>query len=195
MLGRYGELMAEIVLFHHAQGLTPGVRAFADELRAAGHNVHTPDLYGGKTFDTLEAGVAHAEQLTTEAVIAKGTDAVADLPDDLIYLGMSLGVMPAEKLALSRPKAKGLVALHSIADPAYFGPWPDGLRAQIHTKQADSWGDVEDAREIAERIDAVELFLYPGDTHLFTDNSLDAYDEDAAAQVKQRVLAFIEEVS
>ncbi len=49
--------MTEIVLFHHAQGLTPGIDAFADELRRAGHTVHTPDLYDGHTFDTLEEGL------------------------------------------------------------------------------------------------------------------------------------------
>ena len=49
--------MAEVVLFHHAQGLTAGVNAFADDLRRAGHTVHTPDLFGGRTFPTIEEGI------------------------------------------------------------------------------------------------------------------------------------------
>jgi dienelactone hydrolase len=55
-----GVTMAEVVLFHHAQGLTPGVNAFADELRRAGHAVHTPDLFEGRTFDTVEDGVSYS---------------------------------------------------------------------------------------------------------------------------------------
>ncbi len=55
--------MAEVLLFHHAQGQTPGFLAFADELRAAGHTVHTPDLYDGKTFATVDEGVAHAKEI------------------------------------------------------------------------------------------------------------------------------------
>jgi dienelactone hydrolase len=49
--------MAEVLLFHHAQGLTPGVVSFADALRRAGHSVHTPDLFDRRTFDTLEKGL------------------------------------------------------------------------------------------------------------------------------------------
>jgi esterase/lipase len=39
--------MAEVMLFHHAMGQTEGFTALADELRQAGHTVHTPDLFGG----------------------------------------------------------------------------------------------------------------------------------------------------
>jgi dienelactone hydrolase len=54
--------MIEVVLFHHAQGLTPGVVAFADELRRAGHTVHTPDLFEGRTFGSIEAGMGFVEE-------------------------------------------------------------------------------------------------------------------------------------
>ena len=64
--------MAEVLLFHHAQGLTPGVRAFADELRAAGHTVHTPDLFDGRTFDSIDEGVAHAKEIGFENVLERG---------------------------------------------------------------------------------------------------------------------------
>ena len=46
--------MTEVLMFHHAQGLTPGLRAFADVLRAAGHTVHAPDLFDGRTFGSIE---------------------------------------------------------------------------------------------------------------------------------------------
>ena len=186
--------MTEIILFHHAQGLTPGVVAFADVLRSAGHTVHTPDLYSGETFTTLDNGVAHIEKLTMNAIIEQGVRAADDLPDELVYMGMSLGVMPAQKLAQNRAGAKAAVFLHSSADPSYFGSWPGGLRAQIHTMQDDDWGDVEVGRDLAAKIDTIELFLYPGDAHLFTDNSLAAYDEGAATLVEQRVLAFLDDI-
>ena len=99
--------MAEVLLFHHAQGLTSGVVAFADDLRAAGHTVHTPDLYAGRTFQTLEEGVAHARELGFDNVTAAGVQAADGLPADLVYGGFSLGVAPAQQLAQTRPGARG----------------------------------------------------------------------------------------
>src|SRR4051794_36034033 len=87
--------MAEIVLFHHAQGLTSGVVAFADELRAAGHVVHPPDLYDGRTFTEFTEGIGHADEIGFGALIERGRVAAEDLPADVVYAGMSLGVMPA----------------------------------------------------------------------------------------------------
>ena len=187
--------MAEVVLFHHAQGLTEGVRAFADDVRAAGHVVHTPDLYDGRTAATLDDGMAIAREIGFEAVQERGVDAAQSLPAEVVYAGFSLGAMPAQKLAQTRPGALGLVVLHAAIDPAEFGPWPDGLRMQIHTMEDDDWGDADVGRELAATIDEVELFLYPGDRHLFTDRSLDAYDEAAASLVLERVLAFLDLVS
>jgi len=69
--------MAEVVLFHHALGLTPGVVAFADELRRAGHTVHTPDLFDGRTFATIEEGMGYAEKIGFPGeVIDRGARAV-----------------------------------------------------------------------------------------------------------------------
>ncbi len=87
--------MAEVVLFHHAQGLTPGVVAFAEEMRRAGHTVHAPDVYDGHTFATLEEGVAHAEEIGLGEVIERGLRAVEGLPAGLVYAGFSMGVGPA----------------------------------------------------------------------------------------------------
>src|SRR5262245_44898688 len=99
--------MAEVLLFHHAQGRTAGVIAFADRLRAAGHTVHTPDLYEGLTFQQLEAGVAHAHSVGFEKLIARGVATADQLPQSIVYAGFSLGVMPAQKLAQTRPGARG----------------------------------------------------------------------------------------
>ena len=187
--------MAEILLFHHALELTPGVRAFADELRAAGHVVHVPDLYEGKTLATVDEGVAHAREIGFDTILERGRLAAEGLPNDLVYGGFSLGAMSAQMLAQTRPGARGALLFHSSMPPSEFGgDWPAGVPFQIHTMEDDDWGDVDVARDLAETIVGCELFLYPGDRHLFTDNSFSDYDAAAAALVKQRVLAFLDRV-
>lgn len=187
--------MAELILFHHAQGLTDGVKAFADDLRAAGHVVHTPDLYDGKTFSELDEGIAHAKQVGFENLLENGKRAADGLPNDIVYGGFSLGVMPAQALAQTRPGAKGALLFHATFPPSEFdSPWPQGVPMQIHTTEDDDWGDVDVAREVADDIEAAELFLYPGDRHLFADSSLPDYDEGTATLLKQRVLSFLEKL-
>ena len=185
--------MAEVVLFHHVQGLTEGVRAFADRLRAAGHTVHTPDLFDGRTFDTIEEGMAFSK---TVSVDDRAAAAVEGLPAELVYGGFSMGVMCAQTLAAQRPGAEGGLLLHSAIDPQWVGPWPDGVPAQIHAADADPFfvddGDLEAAEAMVAAHEGVELFLYPGDQHLFTDSSLAAYDADATALVMTRVLGFLD---
>jgi dienelactone hydrolase len=187
--------MAEVLLFHHAQGQTPGFLAFADELRAAGHTVHTPDLYDGKTFPAIDEGVGYAKQVGFDTILERGRLAAESLPDELVYAGFSLGVMPAQLLAQTRPGAKGAL-LFSAALPAseFGGPWPEGVPLQIHMMEDDEWveEDLPAARELEETVEGAELFLYPGDGHLFADNSLPDYDEDAATLLKQRTLRFLE---
>ncbi|MCA1671181.1 MAG: dienelactone hydrolase family protein [Actinobacteria bacterium] len=188
--------MAEILLFHHAQGLTPGVLAFADELRAAGHVVHAPDLYDGQTFSTLDDGIGYAKRVGFETIGERGRLAANDLPTELVYAGFSLGVMPAQELAQTRPGAKGAL-LFSAALPAseFGGSWP-GVPLQIHMMEADEWAmeDLPAARELVKTIEGAELFLYPGDRHLFADSSLSDYDEGAAKLLKQRVLRFLDDI-
>jgi dienelactone hydrolase len=185
--------MAEVLLFHHAQGQTPGFLAFADDLRAAGHTVHAPDLYEGKTFPSIDEGVGYAKQVGFETILERGRLAAEGLPNELVYAGFSLGVMPAQLLAQTRPGAKGAL-LFSAAIPAseFGGPWPEGVPLQIHMMEADPWAeeDLPAARELEETAGA-ELFLYPGDGHLFADNSLPDYDESAATLLEQRALSFL----
>lgn len=188
--------MATILLFHHALGLTPGCLAFADDLRAAGHEVHTPDLYEGRTFTQLADGVAHAEQVGFDTIIERGVRAADALPRDVVYAGFSLGAMPAEKLAMTRPGARGALLLHSSTPLSYFGGvWPRGVPLQIHTMEKDEWGDVDVARQIVDAVEGAELFLYPGDRHLFTDRGFSDYDRAAASLVKSRVLEFLDRVT
>jgi dienelactone hydrolase len=189
--------MAALVLFHHAQGQTPGFLAFADELRAAGHTVHTPDLYDGKTFATLDEGVGYAQQVGFDRILERGRLAAESLPNELVYGGFSLGVMPAQMLAQTRPGAQGALLFSAALPTSEFGgPWPPGVPLQIHMMEADEWAleDLPAARELVETTEGAELFLYPGDRHLFADNSLPDYDESAATLLKQRVLSFLDHI-
>jgi dienelactone hydrolase len=190
--------MAEVLLFHHAQGLTPGVLSFADELRAAGHVVHAPDLYDGKTFPDLTEGVGYAKEVGFGTIAERGRLAAEGLPNEIVYAGFSLGVMPAQELAQTRPGAKGAVLFQSCFPPEEFGgPWPEGVPVQIHIMEEDEWaleGDLDAARELDETVESAELFLYPGDRHLFADESLADYDEGAATLLKQRTIGFLADV-
>jgi dienelactone hydrolase len=188
--------MAEVLLFHHAQGLTEGVQAFADVLRGAGHTVHTPDLYAGRTFAVLDEGMAYLQQQGFGEVVERGVRAADDLPEDLVYLGFSLGVMPAQRLAQTRPGARGAVLVHSFVPVSQFGErWPAGVPVQVHGMEADPFfageGDIDAARALVATTEGAELFVYPGDQHLFADRSLPSYDADAAALLQQRVLDFL----
>lgn len=188
--------MAEVLLFHHALGQTTGLHAFADELRQAGHTVHTPDLFDGRTFETIEDGVAFAEEVGFEQIIDRGVRAADGLPGELVYAGFSLGVLPAQKLTQTRPGARGGLLFYSCVPASYFGPWPADVPVQIHGMNADPFfageGDLEAAEEIVASTDNAELFLYPGDKHLFADASLASYDEDAAKLLSRRVLSFLQ---
>ncbi|HEX5621773.1 MAG TPA: dienelactone hydrolase family protein [Solirubrobacteraceae bacterium] len=183
--------MSEIVLFHHVQGLGDDVHAFADELRAAGHEVHVPDLLEGRTFPTIPEGIAHVQAIGFDTIVQRGRAAVEGLPEELVYIGISLGVVPAQLLVQTRPGARSAVFLHSAIPPSELGsPWPD-VPAQIHLSERDPEvlppnGDLEAARALAAAEERVELFLYPGDAHLFKD-----YDERQAAVLKERVLGFL----
>jgi dienelactone hydrolase len=188
--------MAEVVLFHHALGLTPGMLAFAEELRADGHIVHTPDLFEGRTFDSIEAGVGHAQEIGFGEVIARGARAVEALPAELVYAGFSLGVLPAQMLAQTRPGARGALLFYSAVPVSEFGSgWPRDVPVQVHGMDADpifvGEGDVEAARELVAQAADGELFLYPGDQHYFADSTLPSYDAVATELLTSRVLQFL----
>jgi dienelactone hydrolase len=191
--------MAEVLLFHHIQGCTPGVRGFAGTLTKAGHTVHVPDLYDGQVFETLEEGAAYAEQVGFLTIIERGRDVAGELPDELVYAGFSMGVLPAQMLAQTRPGAKGALLLHACVPLSEFGgSWPSGVPVQVHGMEADPFfageGDIDAARALVAATPDAELFVYPGDKHLFADDSLPSYDERAARLLTERVLSFLDSV-
>ena len=188
--------MAEVLLFHHAQGQTAGFHAFADELRRAGHTVNAPDLFDGRTFGSIDEGLAYTGEVGFGEIIGRGERAAEELPSELVYAGFSLGVVVAQKLAQTRPGARGALLFYSCVPTSEFGtPWPADVPVQIHGMDADpifvDEGDIDAARAIVESTENAELFLYPGDQHYFADSSLPTYDEGATKLLTQRVLAFL----
>ncbi len=193
--------MAEVVLFHHVQGLTDGVRAFAEELRAGGHTVHTPDLFDGQLPATIDDGLALVGSIGDETLDRRVNESVAGLPPGLVYAGFSYGGGVAQRLAQTRPGARGALLYESFVSLTAewaFGPWPDGLAVQVHGMDKDPFfaleGDLDAARELVEKVGPklAELFVYPGDKHLFTDSSLPSYDPGATAVVLARSRDFLD---
>ena len=187
--------MTEVVLYHHVQGLTDGVQVFADQLRQAGHTVHTPDVFEGRTFDTIEEGMAFAREVGFGVLVERGIVAAEAIRPEAVYAGFSFGVMVAQQLAQTRSGADGALLLSGCLPVSEFGKaWPDAVPVQVHGKDADPFfaEDLEAARALVDSTDRAELFLYPGAEHLFADSSLLAYDPAAAALLLERVLAFLE---
>ncbi len=188
--------MAEILLYHHAQGLTTGVASFASELRRAGHTVHVPDLYDGHTFAALDEGLAYLQQTGSDTVLERAVAAAEGLSGALVYAGFSLGVMPAQQLAQTRDGARGALLFHACVPPSEFGgAWPSNVPVQVHGMDGDPFfadeGDLDAARALVHSAEHAELFLYPGKEHLFADSSLPSYDEAASNLLTRRVLDFL----
>lgn len=191
--------MAEVLLFHHALGLTKGIYTFADELKAGGHTVHVPDLFEGRLFAAIDDGMAYVKELGFEEIMERGARVASELPRDIIYAGFSLGVLAAQKLAQTREGARGALFFYSCVPTSMFSsPWPADLPVQIHGMDADPYfvdeGDMEAAQELVASANHAELYLYPGDQHYFADSSLSSYDADATALLLQRVLEFLRQL-
>lgn len=183
--------MAEVVVFHHALGLTEGVRRFAAALRDAGHTVHTPDLYDGRAFDTLEEGMAHSETIGGPmAIVDRGRAAVESLSSEVVYVGFSLGVLSAQSLAQTRLGACGAVLCYAALPLGRWGDnwpatWPEGVPLQLHILDGDE--DFEIAQRLAATVPESELFVYPGTEHYFAE-----HDDEAAALLMRRVLGLLD---
>jgi len=187
--------MTSVVLFHHAYGSTKGVKDFAGRLGEAGHEVTVPDLYDGRTFGALDAGIGYAKEVGFDTILERGRLAADRLPNEIVYAGFSLGVMPAQMLAQTRPGAKGALLFQACFPVSEFGTeWPRGVPVQIHGMESDEFFEEDRgaASDLVASVEGAELFLYPGDKHLFADDSLPDYDEDAATLLMQRVLVFLE---
>ncbi len=192
--------MAEIVLFHHVQGATPGVHAFADALRDGGHTVHVPDLFDGALPESIEAGLALMAGLADHVVAERTARALDGLPADLVYAGFSSGGSIAQRLAQTRPGARGALLYESFVSLSAewsFGPWPAGLPVQVHGMARDPFfageGDLDAARELVAVVgpELAEVFVYDGAAHLFTDASLPSSDPVATALVLERSLELL----
>jgi dienelactone hydrolase len=189
--------MTEVVLFHHVLGLTDGVRAFADDLREAGHTVHTPDMFEGRIFGSIDDGIAFARQEGFGELAGRGVAAAEQIGPDAVYAGFSFGVIPAQQLAQTRPGARGALFMYSCLPVSEFGTaWPAGVPVQVHAKQEDPEfaEDRAAAEALVDSTEEAELFLYPGKEHLFADPSASDYDADAAALLLDRVRAFLDAV-
>ncbi len=192
--------MAEVLLFHHAQGVTKGIQAFADDLRRAGNAVHVPDLFDGRTFDSIDEGLAYVRGTGFDTFIERGCAVAEGLGQQLVYAGFSLGVLPAQKLAQTRPGATGALLFYSCLPVTEFGQeWPERVPVQVHGMDEDPYfvgeGDVDFARQLVASTDRAELFLYAGKEHYFADSSLPSYDETATALLTQRVIDFLAALS
>ncbi|AZQ71163.1 MULTISPECIES: dienelactone hydrolase family protein [Streptomyces] len=188
-----------IVLFHSAYGLRPAVHAAADRLRAAGHEVHVPDLYEGRTAETVEDGMAIKDEIGREELLRRAVTAVAPLSDrGLVYAGFSLGGSIAQNLAMADEKARGLLLLHGTSDLPEDASVND-LPVQLHVADPDpfephDWLNAWYLRMGRAGAD-VEVHRYAGAGHLFTDPELDDYDAEAAERTWAVALAFLEEVA
>jgi dienelactone hydrolase len=185
--------MTDVLLFHHALGVTEGISAFADRIRGSGHRVTVGDLFEGTTFDTIEGGVAHEEAIGWEAMIARSEAAAAPLPPELVVGGFSLGAVYAQRLAQTRAGTIGALLYHGgdIPPSEFETPWPAQVGLQVHVSEDDPWFNREGGEQLVSEAGG-ELFLYPGSAHLFTDSSWTEYDQASADLVLERTLAFLE---
>lgn len=188
-----------MVVLHSALGLRPGVRDAARRLREQGHVAHTPDLYEGAAFaggqKGYDAGVALMEDIGWTTIVDRAWAAVEELPQDLVYLGFSMGAGIAQELAIQRPGARGAVLI--AGGGAYDDePWPLGVPVDAHHMVDDPWVDefapVRLARLAARAGACSSVYLYPGQQHLFTDPELpDEYDHDLTELVWRRIMRFL----
>ncbi|MFB9365403.1 dienelactone hydrolase family protein [Kitasatospora sp. NPDC001664] len=191
--------MAQIVLFHSVYGLRPAVHRAAERLRAAGHEVHTPDFFEGRTFEDVEEAMAYKEELGSEELLRRAVTAVAPLlvPDArLVYAGYSLGAALAQNLALADEKALGLLLLHGTSDIREDAA--TSLPVQLHVAEPDAF-EPEDwlnawYLNMTKAGADVEIHRYRGAGHLYTDAELPDYDAEAAERTWAVALDFLAEL-
>lgn len=189
--------MAHIVLFHHVLGLTSGVLSLAEALRDGGHEVTTPDLFERRTFPDLPSGLTHVGQLGDDTLLHRAEAACADLPADVVYAGLSLGVSPAQHMLQTRPGARGALLLHAFIDPAQVaGVWPARCPVDVFATDADPFfvedGDHDAAVRWAQTHPELRIHLYPGDGHLFTEPTSPDYDAATTRQLVGDLLTALE---
>lgn len=188
--------MARVIVFHHALGLTEGIEAFGNALAVAGHDVITPDLFGGQIFGSVEAGVEHAESIGFQAIAESGAGYASEEDGHLAVIGFSLGVLPAQKVAQEHTGATAAVLCHSALPLGVFGDaWPEPVALQLHMGERDPFvaedRDAIDQLEAAARV--AEMHWYDTERHLIGDVTSADYDPVMAGQLVTRTLEFLEE--
>nr|WP_246331206.1 dienelactone hydrolase family protein [Saccharopolyspora hordei] len=184
------------MLLHSTFGLRPAVHAAADLLRDAGHEVHVPDLFGGRTAETVEDGMRINEEIGRDELLRRAVQAAAPLSErGLVYAGFSLGAALAQNLALADEKARGLLLLHGTSDIAQ-GATVDDLPVQLHVAEPDPF-ESEDwlnswYLQMRRAGADVEVYRYPGAGHLYTDPDLPDHDAEAARATWTTALGFLD---
>ncbi len=192
-----GNTRSEVVVFHSAYGLRPAIIEFADKLRAAGHIVHTPDLYDGEVFSDRSDAIRKIQELGFDNLLDRARSAVETLPHDLVYAGFSNGGVCAELLAATRNGARGAILIHAplmVRDLGWM-VWPSNVPVQVHFADKDPIRNqaVIDALDtkVRQSGSSFEQFEYDAPGHLFADPAFPAYNANATELMTTRVLEFL----
>jgi dienelactone hydrolase len=189
----------EVVVFHSAYGLRPAVLEWAEQLRRAGHTVHTPDLYDGEVFSDRMDAVRKIQELGFEGMLARAQSAVSELRDDLFYAGFSNGGAAAELIAAARPGARGAILIHAPLPIRDLGweRWPSSVPVQVHFADKDPLRNQAVIDTLAQKVRtsgaAFQQYDYSAPGHLFADPGMPAYNAEAAALMLERALEFLEQ--
>lgn len=187
--------MAEILLFHHALGLTEGLQSLAERLRANHHIVHCPDSYSGKTFKHLDEGVRFAQELGHDALEEVANRAARQHRDADVVMGFSLGASQAQQLAQHKRRFKACLLMGGALPPESLGgDWRHTCALQVHVADPDEWVKPSEVNGLIYHAPHGELFTYPNKGHMFVDTSSKDYDADAADQFEDRMVEWLAKI-
>jgi len=186
--------MAHIALFHSILGLRSVEREAGERLHHAGHEAVVPDLFDGRTAAGIDEGFEVVGQIGWETIVKRGRRAIADMPDETILVGCSMGAGVVCELLSERPSTAGVILLHAFPElPADIA---SGLRVQLHAAEPDEFARTEQLpalqRSAKEADLDLELFRYPGAGHYYIDRDRPDYDRPAAELTWQRMLDFLD---
>ena len=190
--------MSKVVVLHSAQGLRPGVEGWAERLRSCGHEVWAPDLFAGRSFDELEQGIAHRDEVGVPELMRRLEAELAELPGDVVFAGFSMGAASAGYYAATRPGCRGAILVGGVTPLAEFGVerWPAAVPAQVHFSAEDAQVDRAGVEAFEHALDAcrarLEIHVYPGSEHLLADPDSPGYDPAEAELLLARVLEFLQ---
>ena len=184
----------DVVLLHSALGLRPAVQRAAARLTDAGHRVHVPDLYDGRVFDDVEAGVAHLQELGWSTLVQRAE--ALDIAPDAVLVGWSMGAGLATHLAQTRG-ARGVLLLHG-GGIGPDEPWP-AVPVAMHHAHDDPWVDAGYPEALLSAACAAGVtasrHLYPGPGHLFDDDDHPDAVPEHARLLWTRALSWLEELA